>query len=71
MSAIILSLRPFQTARQAARKVGWDDTATIRSIAQEQAEGRDGTDIAGALRRKAWEVRNGYQSAPASPGGAA
>lgn len=71
MTAVILSLRPFQTAREAARKVGWDDTLVIRSIAQEQAEGRDGTDIAGALRRKAWEVRNGYRSGPAGPGGAA
>jgi len=71
MSAVILSLRPFQTAREAARRVGWDDKLVIRSIAQEQAEGRDGYDIAGALRRRAWEIRNGYRSGPAGPGGAA
>ncbi|TDB26828.1 hypothetical protein ATCM_03735 [Stenotrophomonas sp. ATCM1_4] len=71
MSAVILSLRPFQTARDAARKVGWDDKLVIRSIVHEQAEGRDGNDIAGALRRKAWEVRNSYRSGPLGPGGAA
>lgn len=71
MSAVILSLRPFQTAREAARKVGWDDTLAIRSIAHEQAQGRDGSDIAGALRRRAWEIRNDYRTAPAGPDGAA
>lgn len=71
MSAVILSLRPFQTAREAARKVGLDDTTAIRDIALEQAKGRDGYDIAGALRRRAWEIRNGYRSGPAGPGGAA
>lgn len=71
MSAVILSLRPFQTAREAARKVGWDDASAIREIANAQANGRDGNDIAGDMRRKAWEIRNGYRPAPTGPGGAA
>ena len=71
MSAVVLNFRPFQTARDAARKLGMDDTAVIRDICRAQAEGRDGHDIAGALRRKVWEIRNGGRSGPVGPGGAA
>lgn len=71
MAAQLIILRPFQTARGIARKAGIDDSETIRRIREAQLQGREGHDIAGELRVRAWYIRNGYDTSPAGPGGAA
>ena len=71
MAAQLHILRPFQTARGIARKTGIDDSETIRRIREAQLQGREGHDIAGELRTRAWAIRNGYSTGPHDGGSAA
>jgi hypothetical protein len=67
MSAQLLLLRPFQSARQAAKSAGLDDSNAIRKIREAQSRGSDGYDIAGELRTRDWHIRNGYSVGPRDP----
>lgn len=53
MSAEVLQLRPFQSARDQAKKLGTNATmAIIRRVRQEQREGRSGNAVAGELQHR-------------------
>ena len=71
MIAQVLNLRPFQTARAAARSAGLDDAEVLKEIIREQVVGRDGMAVAGRIRSLAWQIRNDCTRRHNGPGSAA
>ncbi|RZZ90636.1 hypothetical protein [Pseudoxanthomonas winnipegensis] len=69
MSAQILTLRPFQSARAAARSAGFSDAQALREIRAAQRLGREGNEIVGQVQERSRAIRRGQ--APTDGGSAA
>jgi hypothetical protein len=69
MSAQILTLRPFQSARAAARSAGFSDAQALRDIRSAQRLGRLGNEVVGKVQERSRAIRHGV--APTDGGRAA
>lgn len=65
MSAVVHNLRPFQDARDHAKRAGADPRRAIAEVRAEQDAGRSGQTVCARYRTIAWHMRQH------TPGGAA